>query len=417
MFGRKMRRRKMKGNAMTALRPISNPWSKSLAQLFAAFSVGILIVLMGFVSFANAQTVTIKNKWTETFLAGDAQGLSASQDPGAPNIVWMLQGVPGTNFFHIRTTDVGNFLHLDEAGDLRVGVVDPNDPGAHWQRQDGDGQNHRLQNVDMPDYYINNEQGPISASPIEPGWWSAMWNIQPAAQPRQAQTRQEQPAQAPPRQQDQPRQQAGQFPNQGQVQGQGQLQRQRATTLDWQQTIAGAVNAPPQGQTLVMPQTSQGADQGTEPQQGFVSPPPAGQQLGLQAGLAPNQGAGQVNPPPVGQAPPLVRPLEQPGQQATRQAPNLANGQQAIAPPRVDTQGRFGAQVQLVVRNFSGGNLDVFVQDAAGDQLLVQTIGPGQQLRQQTPVGYLWSIAQNDDWKGTYRISNAPVQNIQFPQR
>ena len=286
----------------------------------------------------------------------------------------MLQSVPDTNFFYMRTTDVGNFLHLDEAGDLRVGVVDPNDPAAHWQRQDGDGQNHRLQNVDLPDYYVNNEQGPISASPIQPGWWSAMWNIQPAAQPIQEQPAQIQPVQAPPRQLDQPRQQAGQFPNQGQFQGQSQFQRQQAATLDRQQPVANAVNAPPQGQTFVMPQTTQGASQGPElganPQQGFVNLSPEGQQLGQQAGLAPNQGTGQVIQPPVGQASALVRPVDRPVQQANRLAPNLASGQQQIAPPRVDAQGRFRAQVQLVVRNFSGANLDVFVQDLAGDQLL-----------------------------------------------
>jgi hypothetical protein len=37
-----------------------------------------------------------------------------------------------------------------------------------------------LQNRWKPEQFIHIETGAVQAGPIQPGWWSAMWNIRPA---------------------------------------------------------------------------------------------------------------------------------------------------------------------------------------------------------------------------------------------
>lgn len=98
-----------------------------------------------------------------------------------------------------------------------------------------------------------------------------------------------------------------------------------------------------------------------------------------------------------------------PGASAQQQRPPQQRQSDAYSPPP-------GPQVKLLVRNFSDRDLDVFVENPDGEQIFVRSIGPRQQLVQTSPAGYFWCIAQDDDWKGTFRKSAQPVQVIRYPE-
>ena len=72
--------------------------------------------------------------------------------------------------------------------------------------------------------------------------------------------------------------------------------------------------------------------------------------------------------------------------------------------------------VELYVQNFSAAPLDVFIDVPGSDPAYVQTVGPGQQLRQQSPAGATWSLAQNDQWVGDYQLSGQNLQVIRYPE-
>lgn len=139
----------------------------------SGFVLAVAILLIGAMP-ALAETVTIQNKWTEIYLAGDRQGLSETQDANDPATRWVIEDVPGTDHVHLRTADVGNYLYVDPAGTLRVGAADPTTPETQWRFEEADAETDRLQNVARQDLSIHNEYGPIEAGPIESNWWSAM---------------------------------------------------------------------------------------------------------------------------------------------------------------------------------------------------------------------------------------------------
>ncbi|MEP0520215.1 MAG: hypothetical protein ABJO09_03315 [Hyphomicrobiales bacterium] len=72
--------------------------------------------------------------------------------------------------------------------------------------------------------------------------------------------------------------------------------------------------------------------------------------------------------------------------------------------------------VKLFVQNRSNFDLDVFVDDDNGEQVFLATLRPNQQLEQNSPVGLIWRLAQNDVWLDAYQIeSGDSEQVIVFP--
>lgn len=283
-------------------------------------TLAAIVGLVAYAASASAQIVIIQNRWTEGLVAGTANGAGLAQADDGASTRWEIGSLPGSEQVNLRHAISGAYLFVAGDGSLQIGGADPNAAEARWIRQVVDGQFQRLQSAARQDLFVHNQNGPLQTGAIEPGWWSAMWAVQPVA-------------------------------------------------------VAGTPGAPPaQG-----PVASSGG-----------LPPPV--QNGGQ--LPPARAGGGFLPPPQG------------------------NGGGGLPPPRAGggPPAAPAGNVQLIVQNHSGRALDVFVDDGNGGQIYVHTIGPDQQLTQPTPVGYFWTIAQDDQWKATYRISTAPVQFVSYPE-
>src|SRR5437667_3492534 len=70
-----------------------------------------------------------------------------------------------------------------ESGPLVAGPIQPGWLSAQWTMEPvaPGSALYRIRNVWKPDQYLNIESGPLVAGPIQPGWLSAQWTTEPVA--------------------------------------------------------------------------------------------------------------------------------------------------------------------------------------------------------------------------------------------
>ena len=75
-----------------------------------------------------------------------------------------------------------------------------------------------------------------------------------------------------------------------------------------------------------------------------------------------------------------------------------------------------GQRVKLHIQNRSNGRLRIFTDDTQGEQVLIATLNPGEEMQENSPIGQVWRLAQNNEWLDTYKIEGSPnEQVIVFP--
>lgn len=148
------------------------------------------------------------------------------------------------------------------------------------------------------------------------------------------------------------------------------------------QVALSATNPPANGTNQVDNSNQQGGLQQSN-QNGFAGNG-SGQQGGQVAGQTANNTYGKLPPPP----------------------PSFGTTAPASAPLQ-------NAQVvKLFVQNRSNFDLDVFVDDDNGEQVFLATLGPNQQLEQNSPIGLIWRLAQNDVWLNAYQIEPGDSEQV-----
>ncbi len=294
-----------------------------------AASAGLFVVFLALIasllaSAAGAEpAVTFQNKWRNTYLAAQPSGPVLATQANTPDAQWLLERLDdgGTHFVRLKSAATGGYLNI-EHGPLAIGPVEPGWYSAMWQfvRSPANDGSFRLQNRWKPDVYINAETGAVEAGPIQPGWVSANW--------------------AP----------------------------QIATGA----SVAGGVGP--------MQQPAQGVEPSTQPAGtgGF----PAGQ-----------AGTGGF---PAGQ-----QGQQQAQAQAPVQAPVPAN-----LPPGV---------AQVTITNLQYPTIRVFHYDQQQNRTLFADVANGQTVKQGVDIGGQLRFATDTDWVGApYTVGRQPSQTIVF---
>lgn len=73
-------------------------------------------------------------------------------------------------------------------------------------------------------------------------------------------------------------------------------------------------------------------------------------------------------------------------------------------------------KVMLRIQNFSVDLLGVFI-DSDDGQTLIVTLPAGSEVLQETPVGAIWHLAQNEEWVGSFAASAEAEQLVQWPEK
>ncbi|MDX2282676.1 MAG: hypothetical protein NW241_00880 [Bacteroidia bacterium] len=146
---------------------------KQLNLLRACLVLGCLL-LAGPAAFSQS---TIQNAWKKTFLTNSSgfPGLSA-QDA---NSYWVLEPISGSPEVRIKHTRSGLYLHTEtDAASPVLGPIQPGWWSAMWILEPvaGAADQFRIKNK-YRGTYLHNETGTIQTGQIQPGWLSARWNI------------------------------------------------------------------------------------------------------------------------------------------------------------------------------------------------------------------------------------------------
>lgn len=119
----------------------------------------------------------------------------------------------------------------------------------------------------------------------------------------------------------------------------------------------------------------------------------------------------------------------QPGAQSAMWQALPANQARAAPPARTmpgrQAAGRVAAApsipanqlVDMVIVNRSSGPLNVFVDDGGGHVAFVVMLPPNEGVDQPSRIGYLWRLAQNNQWVAAYKAGSAAKQIINYPQQ
>lgn len=81
----------------------------------------------------------------------------------------------------------------------------------------------------------------------------------------------------------------------------------------------------------------------------------------------------------------------------------------ATRPPQV------AGMVTMDILNQSAQPLDIYVDDRAGNVVFISTVPPGYGVAQQSPVGFIWWLSQQDQWMGGYQAGTDAEQLIAYP--
>lgn len=389
----------------------------------------------------------VRNAATGNYLHVEGGALQAGPiDPGAPTAHWAREQVDGETIRFQSLGQPGTYLNV-ETGPLQSGPVEPGWLSARWIIREVAPATDAPVVADAP----SAEEPPVmeeQQQPMETAAEAAPSTDQEPLDQSQGDPSQTDAGQPDTSQTDAPLPLASEA-------GMEQVQPDDGASLPDQSTAeaaAGAASVPPDagdslpeaGASALLPEANVEApaseDQALAPQDDELLPSPSYESL-PEASQAPayealpDPGQGQASltpqdgllpPPPGGRAsgmeaattdgvlPSAGEPqMSSAASETLPAAPTLAGEALADLPTLSEATGQ--APIQLVVQNRSGAPLDVFIGVPGQDPAYVQTVGPGQQLLQQSPAGATWSIAQEDDWVGDYRLSDAPVQLIQFP--
>jgi hypothetical protein len=136
----------------------------------------------------DMQYVRIRNYWKPDEYVNIESGAPGSGpiQPGWYSARWTLEqqapifgetGNPLVFWIH-------NFWKPDEYLNIENGLqsttIGPEWLSARWVMEPVAGATnlYRIRNVWQPNLYLNNQNGALEATPVQPGWWSAMWTIE-----------------------------------------------------------------------------------------------------------------------------------------------------------------------------------------------------------------------------------------------
>ncbi|MCB0466266.1 MAG: hypothetical protein KDC78_11445 [Aequorivita sp.] len=118
----------------------------------------------------------IKNRWKQTFLNTNASIPSATINNDWETAIWQLIDV-GNGEFQIKNQGDGTYLNM-QSNRLSSTEIGADWSSAKWQITPVQGtQFVRINNVLKSDCFLNVEKG-LACTPIQDGWWSAMWALE-----------------------------------------------------------------------------------------------------------------------------------------------------------------------------------------------------------------------------------------------
>lgn len=124
------------------------------------------------VSPAQAQPVKLVNRWkNETIGIANGKPVSTATD----NDTWLIEKTGEDNFVRLKNTTTGTYLH-NQNGPLEAGSIQPGWWSAQWTMNAVDGYFHIVNR--WKGTYLHNQNGPLELGVLgDPGWWSAQWAI------------------------------------------------------------------------------------------------------------------------------------------------------------------------------------------------------------------------------------------------
>jgi hypothetical protein len=96
-------------------------------------------------------------------------------------LTWLLPTIASAQQYRFIRNHWKNdqYIHI-EHGQVRAGTIQPGWWSAQWELQNIAGQSEvRIRNRWKSDQYLHIENGGVQSGPIQQGWWSAQWNIEP----------------------------------------------------------------------------------------------------------------------------------------------------------------------------------------------------------------------------------------------
>jgi hypothetical protein len=154
-----------------------------LASLFAV----VLVLIATSVSAAFAdEAFRLQNLWRQSFIGVDNGSTLVLRDSAdQPDTTWTLETVPGdTPYYRLRASS-GGYLNV-ESGKPVVGPVQPGWWSAMWMVQPLPDGYSRLISRWKAGQGLHTERGSIEIGEYGDGWLSAMWKLQPVEQAAQA---------------------------------------------------------------------------------------------------------------------------------------------------------------------------------------------------------------------------------------
>jgi hypothetical protein len=129
--------------------------------------------------------------------SGVTGGAAGKETGGSEVVPPVVEGEPGPppEAGEVQSRAVPQIIYLKnywkpdqyvniESGALAAGPIQPGWLSAMWTLEPVAGTvptYYRIRNVWKPDQYVNIESGALAAGPIQPGWLSAMWTLEPVA--------------------------------------------------------------------------------------------------------------------------------------------------------------------------------------------------------------------------------------------
>lgn len=124
------------------------------------------------VSLAQAQAVKLVNRWkNETIGIVNDKPVSTA----TATDTWLIEKTGEGNFVRLKNATTGTYLH-NQNGPLEAGAIQPGWWSAQWTMNAVDGHFHIINR--WKSTYLHNQNGPLELGALgDPGWWSAQWAI------------------------------------------------------------------------------------------------------------------------------------------------------------------------------------------------------------------------------------------------
>ncbi len=314
------------------------------------------------------------NRWKNSVFTASNGGVIETANSGAPEQFWDIEFVQ-TDTFRIRSRATGEYIY-SSGGALLLGNAGQQDLESVWMLEPVDEGFARIKNVGQPDIYIHAQNAVLEATQAQGNWWSAMWMVS-----------------------DMPK--SGSQRGSDQLAGGGGGQNVLNNGRDWSKKPTGQQNGQQIGQQNGARQQASGGTRGKLPSRPRLKQGNRQQNASNQGQNAPRKKLGQSG---SGQSKLGGRKLGQ------------SNRAQSNPPAQNTARGQNAPTITLHIQNRSNAPILVFADDTQGKPVLLATLNPGQGMRENSPIGQIWRLAQNDQWLDAYRIEGEPdEQVITFP--